>query len=81
MAPSVLLSPLPSPTRQKKSCPQIGTLVSIKNKNICYDRNKNSLYDEEKQSTIVEFESALKGMNVSDLSEPEQTLLINNYNN
>jgi hypothetical protein len=80
MAPSPLPSPLPSPTTKKKSDHQFGTLLLIQNKIICYDRKKNVLTDEDQESTIGEFESALKEMNVSDLSEAEQTLLINNYN-
>jgi hypothetical protein len=80
MAPSGLPSPLPSPVRPKKPDHQLGTLLSIQNKNICYDRKKTAFNDEEQELTIAEFESALKEMNISDLSEPEQMLLINNYN-
>jgi hypothetical protein len=72
-------SPLPSPTRQKKSDHQLGTLLSIQNSKICYDGEKTASNDEEKEK-IAAFESALKAMNVTDMSEPEQTLLIKKYN-
>jgi hypothetical protein len=72
-------SPLPSSTRQKNSDNQLGKLLSIQNKLICYDRKKPASNDEE-EKMIAEFETALKEMNVSDMSEPEQTMLIKKYN-
>jgi hypothetical protein len=76
MAPS----PFPSRTRRKKSHHQVGNnLLSLHNRRICYDGKKPALNDEEKKK-IDAFESALKEMNVTDMSEPEQTSLIKKYN-
>jgi hypothetical protein len=73
-------SALPSSTWQKKSDHQLGNLLStIQNRLICYDRKKPASNDEEEE-TIAEFELALKDMNVTDMSEPEQALLIKKYN-
>jgi len=73
-------SPLPSRTRRKKSDRQLGNnLLSIRNRKICYDGKKAVLNDDEKKK-IAAFESALKAMNVTDMSEPEQTSLIKKYN-
>ena len=76
MAPS----PFPSRTRRKKSHHQVGNnLLSLHNRRICYDGKKPALNDQEKKK-IDAFESALKSMNVTDMSEPEQTSLIKKYN-
>jgi hypothetical protein len=72
-------SPLPSRTRRKKSNHQRGNLLSVQNSKICYDGKKTALNDEEREK-IAAFESALKEMNFTDMSEPEQTSLIQKYN-
>jgi hypothetical protein len=72
-------SPLPFLTRRKKSNPQRGNLLSIHDSKICYDGKKSALNDEEKEK-IAAFESALKEMNFTDMSEAEQTSLIEKYN-
>jgi hypothetical protein len=71
---------LPSGTRRKKSDHQFGNnLLCIRNRKICYDGKKPALNDEEKKK-IAMFESALKAMNVTDMSESDQTTLIKKYN-
>jgi hypothetical protein len=70
------LSPSLSPMRKKKLR---GNLLSIQNSKVCYDRKQIAFNDEE-DATIAEFESALKEMNVTNMSKLEQTLLIRKYN-
>jgi hypothetical protein len=75
-------SPSPPRTtkRQKKSDHhQPVKLLSLHNSKICFDGKKIASNDAERQK-IAEFESALKKMNVSDMSLQEQTALIKNYN-
>jgi hypothetical protein len=78
-ASTMASSPLRSSTTKKKSDHQLGNLLSIQNRLICYDGKKPASNDEEEEK-IAEFELALKEMNVTDMSEPEQTLFIKNYN-
>jgi hypothetical protein len=74
-------SPLRSSTRLKKDHQNRGNFLTIQNSKICCDRKKIASNDEEEEM-IAEFELALKkDMNVTDMSEPEQTfLLIKKYN-
>jgi hypothetical protein len=72
-------SPLPSRTRRKKSNHHRGNLLSIHNSKICYDGKNSTLNDEEKEKIAV-FESALKEMNFTDMSESDQITLIEKYN-
>jgi hypothetical protein len=66
-----------SATRQNKKSDH---LLSIQDSKICYERKKTASIDED-EGTIADFESAsLKDMNVTEMSESEQTLLIKNYN-